>query len=66
LSFLDSKPAVGENYFAQDKDNRYKMEIEIPSFSPVFSKFMGPSKESVLFRISSLSTSYINSMLKSK
>jgi hypothetical protein len=37
---------------AQSKD-RYKIEAGNPSFSPAFSLFVGPSKESVLFSKSS-------------
>jgi hypothetical protein len=35
------------------------MKAETPSFSPAFSYYRGPSKESVLFSKSNLSTSYI-------
>jgi hypothetical protein len=45
---------------AQGKEHRYKMEIGMPSFSPVFSLFVGLSKESVLFSKSSLSICYSN------
>jgi hypothetical protein len=40
-----------------DKDKR-KIEAGMPSFSHVFSSFIGPSKASVLFSKTSFSTSY--------
>jgi hypothetical protein len=38
------------------KDNGYKMEAGMPSFSTAFSEFVGPSKESVLLSKISLSS----------
>jgi hypothetical protein len=39
------------------KDNRHKMKTEMASFSSGFSEFKDPSKESVFFGNSNLSTS---------
>jgi hypothetical protein len=56
LSRIQGHHKVTTEKMSQSKG---QMETDMPSFSPAFSSFVGPSKESMLFSRSSLKTSYI-------